>query len=90
LIAPEAVDKLEDELGRIFRVTKTHHYEKGQKYGHFASAIPELKYRLIIGDAIWTHGVPADPGAYSQAASWRSTRSSIKATTITLSVRSRR
>ena len=30
--------------------------------------IPESKYRLIIGNATWTHGVPANPGAYSQAA----------------------
>ena len=68
VITPEAVDKLEDELGGIFTVTKTHHYEQGQKYGHLASAIPEVKYRLIIGDPTWTHGVPADPGAYSQTA----------------------
>ena len=47
---------------------KTHHYEQGQKYGHLASAIPESKYRLIIGDATWTPIVPANPGAYSQAA----------------------
>ena len=50
VIAPEAVDKLEDELNRIFTVAKTHHYEQGQKYGHLASTIPEAKYRLIIGD----------------------------------------
>ncbi len=68
LISPEAVDKLKDKLCRIFTVKKTHHYDQGQKYGHLASAIPESKYRLIIGDATWTHAVPADPGAYSQAA----------------------
>jgi hypothetical protein len=68
VITPEAVNKLEDELGGIFTVTKTHHYKQGQKYGHLASAIPESKYRLVIGDATWVHGVPADPGAYSQAA----------------------
>jgi hypothetical protein len=68
VITPEAVDKLKDELGRIFTVTKTHHYEQGQKYGHLASAIPESKYRLVIGDATWVHGVPANPGDYSQAA----------------------
>jgi len=27
VITPEAVDKLEDELGGIFTVTKTHHYD---------------------------------------------------------------
>ena len=68
LITPEAVEKLEDKLGGIFTVAKTHHYDQGQKYGHLASAIPESKYRLIIGDATWTHAVPADPRAYSQAA----------------------
>ena len=68
VITPEAVNKLEDELGGIFTVAKTHHYIQGQKYGHLASAIPESKYRLIIGDATWTHGVLANPGVYSQAA----------------------
>jgi hypothetical protein len=67
-ITPEAIDKLKDELGRIFMVTKTHHYEQGQKYGHLASAIPEQKYRLVIGNATWAHTVPGDPGAYLQAA----------------------
>ena len=65
VITPEAVDKLEDELGGIFTVTKTHHYEQGQKYGHLASAIPESKYRLVIGSPTWNHTVPTDPGAYS-------------------------
>ena len=65
MITPEAVDKLEDELGGIFTVTKTHHYKQGQKCGHLASAIPESKYRLVIGDATWTHMAPLDPGAYS-------------------------
>jgi hypothetical protein len=64
-ITPEAVNKLEDKLGGIFTVTKTHHYEQGQKYGHLASAIPEIKYRLVIGNPTWTHMVPVDPGAYS-------------------------
>jgi hypothetical protein len=27
VITPEAVDKLKDELGGIFTVTKTHHYK---------------------------------------------------------------
>jgi hypothetical protein len=50
MITPEAVNKLKDELGEIFMVTKTHHYEQGQKYGHLTSAIPKQKYRLIIGN----------------------------------------
>jgi hypothetical protein len=65
VITLEAVDKLEDELGGIFTMTKTHHYEQGQKYGHLASAIPESKYRLVIGSPTWNHTVATDPGAYS-------------------------
>jgi hypothetical protein len=68
VITPEAVNKLKDELGGIFTVTKTHHYEQGQKYGHLSSAFPKQKYRLVIGNATWAHTVPADPGAYLQAA----------------------
>jgi hypothetical protein len=68
VITPEAVNKLEDELGGIFTVTKTHHYEQGQKYGHLASAIPKQKYRLVIGNATWAHTLPGNSGAYSQAA----------------------
>jgi hypothetical protein len=68
VITLEAVDKLEDELGGIFTVTKTHHYKQGQKYRHLASAIPEQRYRLVIGNATWAHTVPGDPGTYLQAA----------------------
>ncbi len=68
VITPEAINRLEDKLGGIFTVIKTHHYEQGQKYGHLESAIPEAKYRIVIGDATWAHTVPNDPGAYSTAA----------------------
>ena len=64
-ITPEAVNKLEDKLGGIFTVAKTHHYDQGQKYGHLASAIPKAKYQLVIVDPAWTHTVPTNPGAYS-------------------------
>jgi hypothetical protein len=65
MITPEAVNRLNDELGGIFTVAKTHHYEQGQKYRHLASAIPKPKYRLVIGSSTWTHTIPADPGRYS-------------------------
>ncbi len=61
-------DKLKDELSGIFTVTNTHHYEQGQKYSPLSSAIPEPKYRLVIGDAAWAHTVLGDPGEYLQAA----------------------
>jgi hypothetical protein len=43
VITPEAINKLKDELGRIFAMAKTHHYTQGQKYSHLASAIPKSK-----------------------------------------------
>jgi hypothetical protein len=48
-------------------VTKTRHYEQGQKYGHLPSAILKPKYRIVIGSTMWTHTIPADPGGYSMA-----------------------
>jgi hypothetical protein len=48
VITPEAVNRLEDELGRIFTVAKTHHYKQGQKYGHLASAIPKPNTGLSL------------------------------------------
>ena len=68
VITPKAVDRLEDELGGIFTILKMHLYEQGQKYGHLASTIPEAIYRILIVNPMWTHTVPANPGAYSAAA----------------------
>jgi hypothetical protein len=59
VITPEAVDRLEDELGGIFTVAKTHHYDQG-----LASAITKNKYRIVINNDDWTHTVPIGPGAY--------------------------
>ncbi len=68
MITPDTVDRLKDELGKIFTVAKSHHHKQDQKYGYLASAIPEPKYRLVIGNTTWTHTVPADPGMYSMQA----------------------
>jgi hypothetical protein len=68
IITPESVDKLEDELGSVCTIIKTHHYTEGQKYGHLASVIPQDKYRIVISNATWVHAAPVDPGAYSAAA----------------------
>jgi hypothetical protein len=94
VIPPDAVDKLEDELGGIFTMAKTHHYTQGQKYGHLASAIPKSKYRLIIGNATWTGYPPTQehtPQMPSMPAmrqphansSWHSKKSSERVTGIT-------
>jgi hypothetical protein len=68
VITLEAIDRLEDELGGIFTIAKTHHYKQGQKYGHLVSAILKPKYRLVIGNAMWIHTIPANPGGYSMVA----------------------
>jgi hypothetical protein len=68
VITPESVNKLEDELGGVCNLIKTHHYTQGQKYGHLVSVIPQDKYRIIISNATWIHAAPADPGTYSAAA----------------------
>ena len=67
-ITPESVDRLEDELGGVCTIIKTHHYTQGQKYGHLASVNPQDKYRIVISDETWVHTAPVDPGAYSAAA----------------------
>jgi hypothetical protein len=68
VITPEAIDRLKDELGKIFTVAKTHLYEQGQKYGHLASAIPKPRYRLVIRNTTCIDTIPANPGMYSMAA----------------------
>jgi hypothetical protein len=68
IIMPEGIDKIEDELGGICTLIKTHHYTEGQKYGHLASVIPQEKYRIVISNNAWTHAALANPSAYSAAA----------------------
>jgi hypothetical protein len=68
IIMPEGVDKLEDKLGGVCALIKTHHYMEGQKYGHLASIILQEKYRIVISNNAWTHPAPANPGAYLAAA----------------------
>jgi hypothetical protein len=68
MITLESVNKLKDELGKKFMVTKMHHYKQGQKCGYLASTIPEPKYRLVIRNATWIHTIPANPGASSTTA----------------------
>jgi hypothetical protein len=68
MITPKGTNKLEDELGGVCTLIKTHHYMEGQKYGHLASIIPQEKYRIVISNNAWTHAAPTKPGAYSAAA----------------------
>jgi hypothetical protein len=68
IITPEGANKLEDKLGSVCTLIKTHHYTEGQKYGHLASVIPQEKYRIVISNNAWTNTAPANPGTYLAAA----------------------
>ncbi len=52
-ITPEAVNSLENEIGGIFAILKSNHYDEGQHYGYLACVIPENKYRVVIADNTW-------------------------------------
>ncbi len=81
IITPEGVDKLEDKLGGVCTLIKTHHYMEGQKYGHLASIIPQGKCRIVIRDNAWTHPAPANPGAYLAWATQRRNGNSLSPST---------
>ena len=65
VITPEAVDNLENEIGGIFTILKSNHFEEGQCYGYLACVIPEDKYRVVIANNTWAYQAPDNPGAYA-------------------------
>jgi hypothetical protein len=67
-IMPEAINNLEDEIGGIFTIIKSTHFNKGQRYGYLACIIPKAKYQLMIADNMWMYAAPQNPGAYAVAA----------------------
>ena len=50
VITPEAVDNLENEIGGIFTILKSNHFDKGQCYCYLACVIPQDKYRVVIAN----------------------------------------
>ena len=50
VITPEAVDNLENEIGRIFTILKSNHFDEGQCYCYLACVIPQDKYRVVIAN----------------------------------------
>jgi hypothetical protein len=68
VITPEAVDNLENEIGGIFTILKSNHFDDGQRYGYLACVIPEDKYRVVIANNTWTYQAPDNPGAYAVTA----------------------
>ena len=67
-IRPEAIDNLENEIGGIFTILKSTHFDEGQRYGYLACVIPEEKYRLVIANRTWTYTAPINLGAYAATA----------------------
>jgi hypothetical protein len=68
IITPESIDTLENKLGGAFTIVKSTHFADGQRYGFFASVIPQEKYRIVISNPTWVYVTPANPGTYSAAA----------------------
>ncbi len=68
VIMPEAINNLEDEIGGVFTIIKSTHFNKGQCYGYLVCIIPEAKYQLVIADNTWTYAAPQNPGASAAAA----------------------
>ncbi len=50
VITREAVDNLKNEIGGIFTILKSNHFDEGQRYGNLACVIPEDKYRVVIAN----------------------------------------
>jgi hypothetical protein len=55
VITPEAVNRFEDKLGRIFTLAKMHHCKQGQKYGHLSSAIMSQSTGSLLETNLNTH-----------------------------------
>ncbi len=68
VIMPEAINNLEDEIGGIFTIIKSTHFNEGQCYGYLACVISEAKYQLVIADNTGTYTAPQNPGVYAAAA----------------------
>jgi hypothetical protein len=68
IIMPESIDTLKNELGGVFTILKSTHFTDGQRYGFFASVIPEDKYRIVINSPAWVYTAPVNPGAYAATA----------------------
>jgi len=65
VITPEAVDNLENEIGGIFTILKSNHFDEGHHYGYLACVTPEDKYRVVIANNTWAYQAPDNPGAYA-------------------------
>ncbi len=68
VITPEAINNLENEIGGIFTILKSNHFNKVQRYGYLACVIPEDKYRVVIANNTWAYQAPDNPGVYAVTA----------------------
>ena len=68
VITPKAIDNLKNEIGGIFTILKSNHFNEGQRYGYLACVIPQDKYRVVITNNTWAYAAPDNLGAYAQTA----------------------
>ncbi len=68
VIMPKSIDNLKNEIGGIFTILKSTHFNKGQQCGYLACVIPEEKYRVVIANATWTYVALINSGVYAATA----------------------
>ncbi len=50
VITPEAINNLKDEIGGIFTIIKSTHFNEGQRHSYLAYVILKVKYQLVIAN----------------------------------------
>ena len=63
-ITPEAIKDLEEELGGILVGCKSHHFPRGQKFGHLLVISGEDRMRTIYANTGYTYVVPINQCPY--------------------------
>jgi len=67
-IAPDDINRMEEELREIATTAKSGHFHQGEIFGHLPMVIKEAKMRQILVDPTYVYAEQADPGAYDPAA----------------------
>ena len=63
-ITPEAIDGLEEQLGRILVTIMSSHFPQGQKNGHLPLILGQERSREVLADPRYLYVTPSDQGAY--------------------------
>ena len=67
-IAPDDINRMEEDLGEIGTTAKSGHSFQGEIFGHLPMVIKEAKMRQILADLTYIYSEQADPRAYDPTA----------------------